>query len=117
MIKERDKNNIDFLIIFIGGLGLGLLLGNEYTSSYITIIGAIFLVIAIISNLSLYYCRNRDKKDFDIDLADKLEDSSIAHKHHQKKKRMTKEDYDLIGEKTEMAYYAPDKKKGNDKVK
>ena len=93
------NKNIGFFTIFIGGVGLGLLLGNEYTGSYIAIIGAIFLVIASISNLSLYYYEGKDKKKEDNDLTP----GSKA--------------YDKIGELTEMAYYAPDKKKGNDKVK
>ena len=33
----------------IGGIGLGLLLGSEYSGSNITILGAILVVISIIS--------------------------------------------------------------------
>lgn len=60
--EEKMKNkNISFLIIFIGGLGLGLLLGNEFSDSYITIIGAILLIITLISMIFLSY----NKKDKD----------------------------------------------------
>ena len=33
----------------IGGLGLGLLLGSEFSGSYVTIFGAILVVISLIS--------------------------------------------------------------------
>lgn len=33
----------------IGGIGLGLLLESEFSSSYITIIGAIVIIISLIS--------------------------------------------------------------------
>ena len=39
----------------IGGLGLGLLLGNEFSGSYITILGAILVVISLISRGVLSY--------------------------------------------------------------
>lgn len=55
------NKNISFLIIFIGGLGLGLLFGNEFSGSYITIIGAILLIITLISMIILSY----NKKDKD----------------------------------------------------
>ena len=39
----------------IGGLGLGLLLGSEFTGSYTTIVGAILIIIALISMVVLSY--------------------------------------------------------------
>ena len=33
----------------IGGLGLGILLGSEFSGSYVTIFGAILVVISLIS--------------------------------------------------------------------
>ncbi len=39
----------------IGGIGLGLLIGSEFSGSSITIIGAIFIVISIISMGVLSY--------------------------------------------------------------
>jgi hypothetical protein len=39
----------------MGGLGLGLLLGNEFSSSYVAILGAIILGIALLSLIILSY--------------------------------------------------------------
>ena len=39
----------------IGGLGLGLLLGSEFSGSYVTIFGAILVVISLISMGILSY--------------------------------------------------------------
>ena len=39
----------------IGGLGLGLLLGSEFAGSYITILGAILVVISLVSMGILSY--------------------------------------------------------------
>ncbi len=39
----------------IGGLGLGLLLGSEFSGAYITIFGAILIVISLISMGVLSY--------------------------------------------------------------
>jgi hypothetical protein len=41
-------NKIDLVFGVFGGLGLGLLLGSEFSNSYITIIGAILIVIYLI---------------------------------------------------------------------
>jgi len=41
-----EKNGI--AVGIIGGLGLGLLLGVEYSSRYVTIVGAILVVISIL---------------------------------------------------------------------
>jgi len=39
----------------IGGIGLGLLLGSEFSGRYITIIGAILIVISLIAMGVLSY--------------------------------------------------------------
>jgi len=86
-----NKKNIGFLIIFIGGLGLGLLLGNEFKGSYIAIIGAILLIISIISIALLSY----NKKDRDLKPGSKA--------------------YEEISDLTELSYDFRDRNK--DKVK
>jgi len=40
--------NVDLGIGVIGGLGLGLLLGSEFSGSYVTYLGAILVVISLI---------------------------------------------------------------------
>lgn len=40
---------IGLAIGIIGGIGLGLLLGREFSGNYITIIGAILIIISITS--------------------------------------------------------------------
>ncbi len=87
------RKNVGFLIMFIGGLGLGLLLGNEFSSSYITIVGAILLLITIGSIIILSY----NKKDKDLKPGSKA--------------------YDEIGDLTELSYELRDRSKGKDKVK
>jgi len=52
-------NNTDVLIGIVGGFGLGLLLGREFSSKYITLIGAILIIISIASTAILSY---RNKK-------------------------------------------------------
>ena len=42
-----DKTGLSIGVI--GGIGLGLLLGSEFSGSYITIFGAILVVISLIS--------------------------------------------------------------------
>ena len=39
----------------VGGLGLGVLLGSEFSGSYVTIFGAILVVISLISMGVLSY--------------------------------------------------------------
>jgi hypothetical protein len=39
----------------IGGLGLGLLLGSEFSGTYITIFGAILIILSLISMGALSY--------------------------------------------------------------
>lgn len=39
----------------IGGFGLGLILGTEFSERYITILGAIFVVITIVATGVLSY--------------------------------------------------------------
>ena len=48
-------DKLALLIGIIGGVGLGLLLGSEYSGRYITIIGAILVLISIISIGALSY--------------------------------------------------------------
>jgi len=49
---------MDKLAVFIGiiaGIGLGLLLGREFSNRYITIIGAVLVIISILSMVVLSY--------------------------------------------------------------
>ena len=39
----------------IGGIGLGLLLGSEFSGSYITILGAILVIISLVTMGVLSY--------------------------------------------------------------
>lgn len=48
-----DKSGLGIGVI--GGIGLGLLLGSKYSGSNITILGAILVVISIISMGFLSY--------------------------------------------------------------
>ena len=48
-----DKSGLSIGVI--GGIGLGLLLGSEFSGSYITISGAILVVVALISMGILSY--------------------------------------------------------------
>jgi len=48
-----DKRGLSIGII--GGLGLGLLLGSEFSGSYITYFGTILIVISLISMGILSY--------------------------------------------------------------
>jgi len=48
-----DKRGLSIGII--GGLGLGLLLGSEFSGSYITYFGAILILISLISMGILSY--------------------------------------------------------------
>jgi hypothetical protein len=52
-----DKNSI--IIGVIGGIGLGLLIGSEYSSRNITIMGAILVGISLISMIYLSYKKNK----------------------------------------------------------
>jgi len=45
MGKKMDKTGVTIGII--GGIGLGFLLGSEFSGRYITIIGAILMVMAL----------------------------------------------------------------------
>jgi len=40
-----------YVIGIIGGIGLGLLLGSEYPYRYITLIGAVLIIISILSTI------------------------------------------------------------------
>jgi len=48
-------NKSDLGIGVIGGIGLGLLLGSEFSGSNVTILGAILVVISLISMGFLSY--------------------------------------------------------------
>jgi hypothetical protein len=48
-----DKSGLGIGVI--GGLGLGILLGSEFSGSYVTIFGAILVVISLISMGILSY--------------------------------------------------------------
>ena len=43
----------------IGGIGLGLMLGSEFSGRFITILGAILIIISIISMGILSYKRKK----------------------------------------------------------
>ena len=43
------------LIGIIGGLGLGLLLGSEFTGRYMTLVGAALILISLVSMVILQY--------------------------------------------------------------
>jgi Na+/H+-dicarboxylate symporter len=51
-----DKKGL--LIGIIGGIGLGLLLGSEFSSRNITILGAIFVVISIVAIVAPSFNKN-----------------------------------------------------------
>ena len=42
-----DKTGLSIGVI--GGIGLGLLLGSEFSGRYITILGAVLVIISIVS--------------------------------------------------------------------
>jgi len=48
-----DKSGLGIGVI--GGLGLGILLGSEFSGSYVTIFGAILVAISLISMGILSY--------------------------------------------------------------
>ena len=48
-----DKNGLGIGVI--GGIGLGLLLGSEFSGRYITILGAILVVISLVTMGVLSY--------------------------------------------------------------
>jgi hypothetical protein len=52
-----DKKGL--FIGIIGGIGLGLLLGSEFSGRNITILGAILVVISLISIVVLSYKNNK----------------------------------------------------------
>ena len=39
----------------LGGIGLGLLLGSEFSGRYITLIGAVFIIVSILSLIVFSY--------------------------------------------------------------
>ena len=48
-------DKIALLTGIIGGIGLGLLLGSEFSGRYITIIGAILVIVSILTMGALSY--------------------------------------------------------------
>ena len=48
-------DKIGLSIGIIGGIGLGLMLGVEFSERYITILGAILVIISLISIVVLSY--------------------------------------------------------------
>ena len=53
MVISMEK--IGLAIGVLGGVGLGLLLGSEFSGRYSTIIGAILVIISIITIIVLSY--------------------------------------------------------------
>ena len=53
MVIKMEKTGI--AIGITGGIGLGLLLGSEFSGRYITLIGAALIIISIISLIVLSY--------------------------------------------------------------
>ena len=51
--KYMDKSGLGIGVI--GGIGLGLLLGSEFSGRYITILGAILVVISLVAMGVLSY--------------------------------------------------------------
>jgi len=51
--KGMEKTGLSIGVI--GGIGLGLLLGSEFSGRYITILGAILVIISIVSISLLSY--------------------------------------------------------------
>ena len=43
----------------IGGIGLGLMLGSEFSGRYITILGAVFVIISLVAMGILSYKRKK----------------------------------------------------------
>jgi hypothetical protein len=54
-IRERKMDEKGLLIGISGGIGLGLLLGSEFSGTYATIAGAIFVVASLCSMGVLSY--------------------------------------------------------------
>ena len=51
--RDMEKNGLGIGVI--GGIGLGLLVGSEFSGSNVTILGAILVVISLISMGVLSY--------------------------------------------------------------
>ena len=51
--KYMDKKGLSIGVI--GGIGLGLLLGSEFSGQYITFVGAVLIVLSLLSMGFLSY--------------------------------------------------------------
>ena len=51
----KNIEKIGLSVGIIGGIGLGLMLGSEFSGRYITILGAILVIISLISMGLLSY--------------------------------------------------------------
>jgi len=87
------NKNIGFIIAVIGGIGLGILLGSEFPGSYITIVGAILLLIVLGSLIFLSYKKKKIEND--------LSPGSKT--------------FEEIGELTELSYELRDRSKDKEK--
>ena len=54
-ISMKSIGKIGLSVGIIGGIGLGLMLGSEFSGRFITIVGAMFVVISLISMGFLSY--------------------------------------------------------------
>jgi len=54
-----DKTGVTISVI--GGIGLGLLLGSEFSKRYLTILGAILVIISMLSTV-LICCKGKKPK-------------------------------------------------------
>jgi hypothetical protein len=102
------------IAIFLG-LGLGLLIGNEFAEKIITIIGAIFVIASLISMIVLSYrkrrveSKRRSKGNDDVyDLTELSYDLRDQDPDDKELKPGSKE-HKEIGELTEMDYHHSDK--------
>ena len=110
-----DKNkNIGFVIAVIGGIGLGLLLGNEFSGLIITIFGAIFILLSIISTIILSLNGKDDESKTDSEPL--ISDNDISEQSYDDRRRESKnneedqsikpgsKEYEEIGDLTELSY-------------
>lgn len=106
----------DYFIAVIGCIGLGLLIGSEFSGTLITIIGAIFLIVSLVSMIVLSYQKRRVESkrrskgnDGVYDLTELSYDLRDQDNTDKPLKKGSKE-YKEIGELSEMSYYHSDDK-------